>query len=125
MNTRIDPQGGTAPPLDWITELRAEQARLKADPAWLELEARLLAVAPGSVVPLPEPHRDELLARGAVIAGKVKTSRGGIINRCHLNAGVRWLRDPKALICTGPRWPPKIPHLWPLQIPPLDELEMM
>jgi hypothetical protein len=25
----------------------------------------------------------------------------------------------------GPRWPPKIPHLWPLQIPPLDELEMM
>jgi hypothetical protein len=24
-----------------------------------------------------------------------------------------------------PRWPPKIPHLWPLQIPPLDELAMM
>lgn len=25
----------------------------------------------------------------------------------------------------SPRWPPKIPHPWPLQLPPLDELAMM
>ena len=36
-----------------------------------------------------------------------------------------WLYDrPKGQL-TGPRWPPKIPHLWPLQIPPLDEFAMM
>jgi len=29
------------------------------------------------------------------------------------------------LVTPTPRWPPKIPHLWPLQIPPLDELAMM
>ncbi len=33
--------------------------------------------------------------------------------------------EKRALADPFPRWPPKIPHLWPLQIPPLDELAMM
>ena len=32
---------------------------------------------------------------------------------------------PQEIAAIAPRWPPKIPHLWPLQIPPLDELAMM
>ncbi len=34
-------------------------------------------------------------------------------------------RETTVLRQIPPRWPPKIPHLWPLQIPPLDETAMM
>jgi len=54
--------------------------------------------------------------------------------------GRRWMEDFRAFVLIAvavtmaiaatavmadPRWPPKIPHLWPLQIPPLDEIAMM
>jgi hypothetical protein len=44
------------------------------------------------------------------------------------NQKVNVVRYADDFIITGaskPRRPPKIPHLWPLQNPPLDELAMM
>jgi hypothetical protein len=41
--------------------------------------------------------------------------------RLKLNASLYTLLQ----ILQVPRWPPKIPHLWPLQTPPLDGLAMM
>jgi hypothetical protein len=71
-----------------------------AAPDWPALNAKLLAVAPGCVEPMPDPHIDELLKRGAVVTGNVRVRRGEA-NACHLNACVQWLRDPRAMIYTG------------------------
>jgi cation transport ATPase len=42
-----------------------------------------------------------------------------------LGIGAAYLYSLVATVAPNPRWPPKIPHLWPLQIPPLDGLAMM
>jgi hypothetical protein len=82
---------------DYYQRLRDEAM---AAPGWLALNAVLLAVAPGRVAPMPDPHIAELLERGAVVTGNVRVRRGEP-NRCHFNAAAQWLRDPAAVIHTG------------------------
>jgi hypothetical protein len=82
---------------DYYQRLRDEAM---AAPDWPALNAMLLTVAPGRVVPMPEPHIAEILKRGAVVTGNVRV-RLGEPNACHLNACVQWLRDPRARIYAG------------------------
>jgi hypothetical protein len=76
------------------------QVAARAAPGFRKLEAKLLALGPGRVVPMPELHMVELLKRGALVTGTVRVRRGEP-NRCHYNAAVQWLRDPSAEIWTG------------------------
>jgi hypothetical protein len=76
------------------------QAGARAAPGFRKLESKLLALGPGRVVPMPELHMAELLMRGAAVTGNVRV-RHGEPNRCHYNAAVLWLRDPRAEIWTG------------------------
>ena len=78
---------------------------------WPVLKAKLLAAAPGRVIPWPEPHMAELLERGALVSGRVLV-RSGIPNRCHFNASLQWLRDPRALIYVGYAYDPDHGGLW-------------
>jgi hypothetical protein len=66
------------------------------------------------------------LARSRVTPGTVVRPHGYIPESLQYNNAVFIRNDVAgALFDDLPRWPPKIPHLWPLQIPPLDELAMM
>jgi hypothetical protein len=67
-----------------------------------ELEAKLLAIQPGRVV---QPYLDEsytalLVSHGSLIGGPVQRTRG-VPHRCHYNASLRWLKNPKAKIFFG------------------------
>jgi hypothetical protein len=67
-----------------------------------QLEAKLLAIQPGRVV---QPFADDsytalLVSHGSQIGGPVQRTRG-LPNRCHYNASLRWLKNPKATIFFG------------------------
>jgi hypothetical protein len=66
-----------------------------------ELKAKLLSIAGSDV---RQPYSDDetglLIAKGTMIKSDIKVSRG-IPHRCHFNAAVRWLKNPKALIIFG------------------------
>lgn len=83
-----------------VEKVRRDQRNAKRRKGWPQLERKLLSIARGRVVPTYEPALDQLLRSGALITGRVKV-RTGEPNRCHLNASVQWLRNPKATIYTG------------------------
>jgi hypothetical protein len=66
-----------------------------------ELNAKLLAIAGSEVV---QPYSDEemvlLVAQGTLVKSSITVSRG-LPHRCHFNAAVRWLKNPKAIIFFG------------------------
>lgn len=67
----------------------------------LELKFKLLSIAGSDV---RQPYSDEetalLIAQGTLIKSLIKVSRGRP-HRCHFNAAVRWLKNPKATILFG------------------------
>jgi hypothetical protein len=75
-----------------------------------ELKAKLLSIAGSDV---RQPYSDEetalLIAQGTLVKRPIKVSRG-IPHRCHFNAAVRWLKNPKAIIIFGYQNPNR--HTW-------------
>jgi hypothetical protein len=66
------------------------------------IQSRLMAIKPGRVVqPYSEDFATHLLNYGSVMREPRKLSTRGVPNRCHYNASLRWLRNPKATIFFG------------------------
>ena len=75
------------------------------------IKSRLTVIKPGRVVqPYSEDLATHLLNNGSLIRGPKKLSTRGLMNRCHYNASLRWLRNPKATIFYGYQNPSD--HCW-------------
>jgi len=66
-----------------------------------ELKAKLLSIAGSDVrQPYSDAETALLIAQGTLIKSHIKISRS-MPHRCHFNAAVRWLKNPKAIIIFG------------------------
>src|SRR4051794_40805108 len=73
-----------------------------APAAWLDLQAKLLAIGGKGMVSVPEPHLGILLTRGRIFAGRMPIKVRGWDKQCHNNVVVHHLdRRGELEIVTG------------------------